>query len=139
MDLLKKRLAIADRAQEAMGLRFRLHGRSINNGLDCVGLVAHAIQPMIAAAEIPRHYTLRFDDINVPIAFFEALDFERLESEQGYLIGDIALIAPAAQQLHFIIIAQDGFIHAHSGLRKIVKTNYPILSPVKAVWRYAGE
>lgn len=134
-----KRLAIADRAQEVLGVRFRLHGRSSHNGLDCVGLVAHAIKPIIIDRKIPRHYNLRFDDINAPIAFFEALDFEHIESEQGFLIGDIVLIAPAPQQLHFIIITDGGFIHAHSGLRKIVKTNYPILSPVKAAWRYAGD
>ena len=139
MNFEKMRLSIAERAQEAIGLHFRLHGRSIGTGLDCVGLIAHAIKPIIMDIEIPRNYSLRFDDINIPIAFFEAHNFERIDSEQGFLTGDIAIIAPAAQQLHFIIIAQDGYIHAHSGLRKIVKTNFPILSPVKAAWRYAGD
>lgn len=138
MSLIKARLAIVDRAQAAIGVRFRLHGRSIGTGLDCVGLVAHAIKPVIDETKIPFHYKLRFDDINIPIAFFEVHNFDRIESEQGFLNGDIAMIAPALQQLHFIIIADDGYIHAHSGLRKIVKTNYPILSPVKAAWRYIG-
>lgn len=140
----EKRLAIARRAEDAIGVRFRLHGRSLCNGLDCVGLIAHAIKPLIADREIPRHYSLRFDDMSAPIAFFESLDFERIEYKQArsdadFEIGDIVLIAPAATQLHFIIITDGAYIHAHSGLRKIVKVNHPILSPIKSVWRYAGE
>lgn len=130
---------IASRALSAIGTAFRLHGRSLKQGLDCVGLVAHAIAPLIKNQNIPQNYRLRFDDSAAVDVFFAATDFVKMKQNIGYVTGDIILVQPAPQQLHFIINLGDSYVHAHSGLRRIVAAKHPILSPVIAVWRYKGE
>lgn len=137
--IAKERRAIAKRAMETLGVRFRLHGRSMKTGLDCVGLVTHAIAPHIKGMMIPRHYNLRYDDVDIPLSFFSGSNFNQINFKSPYQCGDIILVAPASNQLHFLIMSDDAFVHAHCGLRRIVMTNLPILSPVKAVWRYKGN
>lgn len=130
---------IAQRAQQAVGVRFRLHGRSIETGLDCVGLVAHAIKPLIKDIDVPEHYRLRFDNINTPRDFFIRTNFSEIDTDMAHQCGDIILTAPDCQQLHFLILGQHHYVHAHSGLRRIVAANYPLTSAAIMAWRYKGE
>lgn len=137
-DVNAARQIIAQRAEGAIGVRFRLHGRSLITGLDCVGLVAHAAAPFIDGRAVPQNYQMRFDNLDMPIAFFRGSDFGLVDHEKPHQMGDIILIKPAVQQLHFIINLGRSFVHAHSGLRRIVQSNHPILSPA-AAWRYKGK
>lgn len=130
---------IAQRAQQAVGVRFRLHGRSIETGLDCVGLIAYAIKPLIKNIDVPEHYQLRFDNIETPRMFFAQTNFAEIDTDIAHQCGDIILTAPACQQLHFLILHHDHYVHAHSGLRRIVAANYPLTSAAIMAWRYKGE
>lgn len=136
--IAKARRTIALRAKSAVGVHFRLHGRSVETGLDCVGLVAYAAAPLIHNHIVPQNYNLRFDNINIPFEFFADSHFVHMGCQKPYEIGDIILVKPSPQQLHFIINIGPTIVHAHSGLRRIVESNHPILSPVCAVWRYKG-
>ena len=126
------------RAQQAVGVRFRLHGRSLETGLDCVGLTAYAIKPVINNITIPRHYTLRFDNIAAPQDFFANTDFSQIDSNCVFQSGDIILVAPSCQQLHFLIKHSQHYVHAHSALRRIVETNDLPFDAI-AAWRYKGD
>jgi len=135
----KKRFEIASRAIQAVGTPFKLHGRSLRHGLDCVGLVAHSISPFTTQQEIPQNYTMRFTNLEIPKAFFEAISILQCHNFDDLKIGDIVLISPGCQQLHFIIITGDTYVHAHSNLRRIVSCPLPIEYRIKAAWRYKGE
>lgn len=56
--------AISSRALSQLEVPFRLHGRSPGVALDCVGLVAMAIEPYLDGRSVPQHYALRGDFLN---------------------------------------------------------------------------
>ena len=139
MNLEARRQSIANRAEQAIDIPFRLHGRSVAKGLDCVGLVAHAISPLILGTTIPQHYSLRFGDLSAVNQFFGPFDFLSICPSSSMMSGDIIVTAPSVNQLHFLIITGKNYVHAHAGLRRIVKSNLPVLTPIKMIWRYQGD
>jgi murein DD-endopeptidase / murein LD-carboxypeptidase len=125
--------AIAQRALAQIGTPFRLHGRCAGEALDCVGLVAVAINVQEAT---PFNYSLRGDFEYDVIRFFNAANFHKCCA--AFLDGDIVLVEASPRQLHLMVAAKDGFVHAHAGLRKITFTPGPPLWPVIGQWRLQG-
>ncbi len=126
---------LAHAAESFVGASFRLHGRDPIIGLDCVGLALLAMAEIGRAVRLPASYQLRnleperFLQLPAAAGFVEAPDFE-LED------GDVLIFAPGPAQLHLAIVAVGGgVIHAHAGLRRVVRTPLPLPWPIIGHWR----
>ena len=124
---------VAAAAEVLVGAPFRLHGRDPASGVDCVGLVACALATAGAHPVAPVGYGLR----NLGIAQWLPL------AERSGLIpvadetlcrGDVVLITLAHCQHHLVIAADPlSVIHAHAGLRRVVR------QPMDPAWRIAAQ
>ena len=131
--------AIASRAFAQVGTPFRFRGRTPGIGLDCVGLALSTLEPSMRAGLLSFEYSMRGDFRSVLENCFAKLPFRRLEDDEGEMDGDILLVLAGPSQLHLMIAADGGWVHAHAGLRRIVFTpiwpNWPIIQR----WRWIGE
>lgn len=133
----EKGLALARAAAELVGAPFRLHGRDAATGLDCVGLCCAALGMVGKATHVPAFYGLRNTSPG---------DFATCASRAGLvpvhgpeLPGDILLVKMSPIQFHLMIAAEGGsFVHAHAGLRRVVRSPGPNIFPVVAHWRANG-
>lgn len=126
---------IAQRARQAIGAAFRLYGRDVATGVDCVGLVAHAA----ALIDVPRDYRLRGDYQRQIKQTLTNRGFVACD-DAALLAGDILLLRAGPQQLHLAVVeAAASFIHAHAGLRRIVRTPLPLPWPLLGHWRISGD
>ena len=121
---------LAEAALHFLDVPFRLHGRDPQTGLDCVGLVAAALDRCGYVVTPPHGYTLR------------TLDFARFlkSARQSGLSevdrdGDIILSAVHALQPHLLIAAPDGFVHAHAGVGRVTFMPGRLPWPVLRQWR----
>jgi len=126
---------LAHAAESFVGASFRLHGRDPIMGLDCVGLVLMAMAEIGRPVRLPVSYALRnleperFLQLPTAAGFVEA-DHAEIEN------GDVLVFAPGPAQLHLAIVAiGGGIIHAHAGLRRVVRTPFPLPWPVIGHWR----
>ncbi|WP_414885387.1 peptidoglycan endopeptidase [Sphingomonas sp. Root241] len=123
-------------ARAALGVRFRLHGRSIEGlaeGLDCIGLAALALRAEGFEGTVPSGYALRSGDAGRVGAAIEALGLVPAAEPRP---GDLLLFKAGPGQLHFAIQAEAGVIHADAMLRRVVER--PGLPwPVIGRWRLA--
>lgn len=117
-----------ERARALIGVRFRLHGRDCRHGLDCVGLVALALDRVEA---VPRGYGLRMSDA----------DRARRWARSAGLVpgtgvpGEVMLMRTAATQLHLGVATETGgLVHADAGLGRVVERPGPLPWPVLARW-----
>ncbi len=130
---------IAARARQQVGTPFKLHGRSAGKELDCVGLVAHAIAPICEQREIPRDYMLRGDFSERIAAFMKCAGLRSVAAAKQPVIGDILLAQAGPRQQHLMIMASDGLVHAHAGLRRVVLTPWPSPWNILHIWRAEGD
>ncbi len=115
-------------ARACVGARFRLHGRSVAGGLDCVGVVACAYR----LADLPTGYALRGGDPDAVVALAAAHGFRTTATARA---GDLLLFAVGPFQHHLAITTDRGFVHADAGLRRVVETPGAPRWPVIARWR----
>lgn len=125
---------LAREAALHIGVRFRLHGRDPATGLDCIGLVIVSARALGICIDVSAGYQLR----NAAIA-------DRLaRAELGPLVcangpirsGDICLIRPAPAQHHLAIADGNGaIIHAHAGLRRVVREPLSPRASMEMRWR----
>jgi cell wall-associated NlpC family hydrolase len=112
--------ALAEAASGLIGCPFRLHGRNPETGLDCVGLVAAAITAAGGQPDAPSGYALRNIAIDHWLHFAAASGL--IPTYGSIRAGDLLLIAlPPCQ--HHLVIAESAasVIHAHAGLRQVVR------------------
>lgn len=125
-------VALAKAASDFIGCPFRLHGRDPESGLDCVGLVAAAIAAAGGQPSVPSGYTLRNIAIDHWLHFAAA---SGLTPALGPIrSGEVLLIAlPPCQ--HHLVIAESAasVIHAHAGLRQVVR------QPLESHWRIIAK
>ena len=119
------------RAREALGTPFRLHGRCVGEGLDCVGLAGLAY-----GCAVPSGYRLRSGTAEGVAQVVEAAGLVRVADAWA---GDLLLVRSGPGQLHLAIASGDGVIHADAGLRRVVERPGPVPWPVVARWRPVGE
>ncbi len=125
---------VAAAARSAMGAKFRLHGRAPADGLDCIGLVAHALAAGGFAGEVPTGYALRGGVPAHVAALLDAAGLERVAEEAA---GDVLLLATGPGQLHLAIATGDGCIHADAVLRRVVERPGALPWPILGRWRLA--
>lgn len=126
--------ALANAAQGLVGTKFRLHGRTPESGLDCVGLCLEALARVGRRMEIPASYGLR----NRTVAhLLEHAAQAGLALQDGAIFpGDVLLTSPDPLHFHLLIAAPGHhFIHAHAGLRRVVSMPGPLPHPPVRHWR----
>ena len=124
-------MSVAERARAAVGSRFRFHGRSPDQGFDCVGLAAWAV-----AAKVPSGYRLRGGNIGDVAAIAERLGLAPVTTPA---VGDILLLASGPGQLHLAVEVDGGIVHADATLRRVVERPGPAPWPLLAAWRVSQE
>lgn len=129
-------MEIGDRiAAEALALvdtPFRLRGRDLRTGIDCVGLVLAALDRAGIAVREPPAYQLRGTSRERAEA---VLGRDGLVSVETEIPGDLVLVESGPLQLHLMIRARDGHVHAHAGLGRVVLMPAPAPWPVIGTWR----
>lgn len=122
-----------------VGTRYRLHGRSAEHGLDCVGLVALAYaRAGLRFAPPPDDYRLRGDARARVAAMLEQSGFARIDGG-AWLHGDVLLVHVGTGQQHLILASPDAHIHAHAGLRRVVLTPGAPAGPALGHWRFCKD
>ena len=124
----------AHEAEGLVGVPFRLHGRDARIGLDCVGLVATALQRAGIECAVPHGYTLRHLDIAAMLGCAEDAGFH--ETGEPMARGDLLLVRPGPAQHHLCIaVAKNRFVHAHAGIGRVVEHGGLADWPVLRRWR----
>ncbi len=130
--------SLAQAARRFVGAPFRLHGRDPATGLDCVGLVAAALTAMGRTPILPQTYALRNSDITKLLGFAAANAFQ--DSAGPVEPDDLLLVKPGPAQFHLLIAEHSGsFIHAHAGLRRVVRMPGPLGLTVHRHWHLSTK
>ncbi|MBA2932990.1 peptidoglycan endopeptidase [Sphingomonas sp. CGMCC 1.13654] len=123
-------VAVIAAARACIGVRFRLHGRSRETGLDCIGLAALAFGRNC----IPAGYALRGGDPDRVASAIESFGFRPTTDARP---ADLLLFNAGPHQLHLAILTGRGFIHADARLRRVTEVPGPPPWPVIGRWRAA--
>ena len=86
--------AIAERAITQIGTNFRLHGRTPRVALDCVGLVAYAIE----ATNVPNSYSLKGVKLAYILSYMDSIGLQQLSKLSCIHDGDVANAGGVEQQ-----------------------------------------
>lgn len=114
-------------ARALVGSRYRLHGRHVESGLDCVGVVARA-----TGLAAPTGYALRGGDPERVAAVLDRAGLSRAAWPQA---GDILLMRVGPGQLHLGVRTSDGLVHADAGLRRVVERPGAPEWEILGIWR----
>lgn len=123
--------AVVAAARAALGAPFRLHGRDVATGLDCVGLTVVAL-----GRNAPTTYRLRTGDVAGTAAQLREAGLVEIAEAQP---GDLLLCRSGPGQLHLAIRCEDGIIHADAIARRVVERPGPVPWPVLSCWRVEEE
>ncbi len=130
--------ALAEAAHALVGTRFRLQGRDLSTGLDCIGVLAASLDAVGKPAALPFTYRLKT---------LGACDAESWASASGLsqasgavIAGDVLLAQISPCQFHLLIaLGQESFVHAHAGLRGVVRHDGALPWPIAGHWRLIEE
>lgn len=134
---------MADRAWAAaiqlVGTPYRMHGRTVEHGLDCVGVVALAyVRAGLCLRPLPDDYRLRGDAHARVAAWLEQNGFDRVGlDEQRH--GDIMLSRAGHEHQHLLITSPGAHIHAHAALRRVVMTPGSVPGQLLGQWRLSAK
>jgi cell wall-associated NlpC family hydrolase len=111
---------LAREAEALVGSPFRLHGRDPATGLDCLGLLSAAMARAGRPITLPTGYPLRIIQLG---AWMPDPASCGLRPARGrFAPGDVVLLQPGSVQFHLAIADPNlGWVHAHAGLRKVVR------------------
>ncbi len=126
--------ALAAAALALVGRPWRLHGRDPATGLDCIGLLDAALIAIGQPARLPTGYPLRLRDwtswLPDPAKFGFAVAATPVQP------GDVVLLKLGQTQVHLAIAAPTGgWVHAHAGLRRVVRQDQWPDGEVVGHWR----
>ena len=116
-------------ARGCVGARFRLHGRSVEAGLDCIGVAAL----VYGVAEPPAGYALRGGRLTDLLDGIAAAGLRPADGEARP--GDLLLLRPGPLQFHLAILTDRGFVHADAGLRRVTEAPGAPPWPQLGHWR----
>ena len=127
---------LADAACEFVGQPFRFGGRDPATGLDCIGLIVAALERTGRKISVLPAYTLRQHALSPFLALTESVGLKPTNAPPER--GDVLLLRPSPSQFHLAIgLGEQGIIHAHAELRRVVITPPPLPWPVARRWRLA--
>ncbi len=111
---------LAREAEKLVGTRFRLHGREPETGLDCIGLLAAAMARGGQPLTLPTGYPMRLRDLSQWLPSPQTCGFT--PAAPPYRPGDVVMVQPGPAQYHLAIADRSlGWVHAHAGLRQVVR------------------
>jgi murein DD-endopeptidase / murein LD-carboxypeptidase len=131
---LSKAEQIAAFATSQIGVPFRLHGRSPELMLDCVGLIAASLSAAGYSVSVPADYSLRGNFAGMIYRIAASVGLTPWQAGQPQ-IGDIVVVQSGPQQMHLLVVIAGGHVHAHAGLRRVVFTPGPVPWPILQIWR----
>jgi len=126
--------SLAQSAASLIGVRFRLFGRDPATGVDCVGLIHASLALIGRIPNLPDGYKLRNAN---PERWLRHARLSGLhEVTDAVSPGDVIMYSPGPGQQH-IVIAESGSvcIHAHAGLRRVVRQPMTFAHPALLHWR----
>lgn len=126
---------IADMALQLCGTDFRLHGRSAEHGLDCIGLAAQCLGAADVACDVPTGYALRGGSAEQISQVMTRAGFTAVPPSEPLREGDILLVRPSPVQWHLMVKTEGGFVHAHAGLGQVVFTPGQAQWPMEQIFR----
>ena len=130
--------ALADAASGLVGTPFRLHGRDPQTGVDCLGLLGAALDAIGQPSSLPVGYRLR----NRITPDLDAIARRcGLVTAHGCIrAGDVIVVRAGSLQLHLLIATwPDGHVHAHAGLRRVVRVPGWPTDPIVGRWRLTDQ
>jgi lipoprotein Spr len=130
---------IAFRANAQLNTPFRFRGRTPGVALDCVGLVLTALGPIAETTVDCPSYSLRGDFRRAISSGFAQLPFHLISESEPGRDGDIILASAGPSQLHLMVAANSGWVHAHAGLGRVVFTPLWPGWPIIHRWRLIGD
>ena len=114
--------AFAAAANALVGTPFRLHGRDPRTGLDCIGVFAAALSACGKQHDLPRGYRLRMASLEGWLPMPDDCGFTTVQGPP--CAGDVVLMRVGPVQHHLAIaLGGSGWVHAHAGLRRVVRTS----------------
>lgn len=128
-----RRAEIVGRARALVGVRFRPQGRSVETGLDCVGVAMMAMQT--PERGLRRDYCLRSNDADAANDNFDLSGFIRIDPAAAGP-GDVLLVRPGPAALHVLVLCEDGYVHADMRLRRVVEVPGKVPWPAVSAWRH---
>ncbi|WOE75687.1 NlpC/P60 family protein [Alterisphingorhabdus coralli] len=120
---------------ELIGAPFRFQGRDPETGLDCVGVARHALRDLTNIPLPDFRYSLRGPGRSTCRAWAEKAGLTALASDSIVLPGDILCVAPGPGQHHLMVAVDQGFVHAHYSIGKVVLWPDHQDWPLVAHWR----
>ena len=117
------------RARGLIGTRFRPQGRDAAGGLDCIGVVAAALN----VPSPPCDYALRGGSARRLAGELRAAGLHPAET---MMAGDVLVFGPGPAQLHLGLFTGTGLVHGDAGLRRVVERPLPFPWPVLGIWRF---
>lgn len=134
---------IADAAMACIGAPFRLHGRDVKTGLDCLGVALFALRAVRPIPALPDNYTLRGPGKKTMQQWARQSGLLPVAAQSSRpnngMPGDIILVAPAAGQSHLLVMTKTGFVHAHLGCGKTIAVRGNTPWPECARWRLSAS
>ena len=141
---------IWDEALALLGVRFRLHGRDVGHGLDCVGVAALACRRAGAALRtIPDDYRWHGQDLAAVQDWLRRSGLEAVDLQQ-WRTGDVLIANMGGGQWHVLIGGRgkagaaganpgggDALVHAHASLRRVVLMPVQPAGPTAQQWAAA--
>jgi cell wall-associated NlpC family hydrolase len=123
---------LAHAAQALVGAPYRLHGRNRATGLDCIGVLACALEAAGRQAALPSNYRLRS---RIVPPFDAIASANGLSAASGPVLpGDVLIVRPGPCQQHLLIASgPQQFVHAHIALKRIV------CGPLRPDWPLLGH
>ena len=128
-----RRTEVVARARALVGARFRLQGRSVETGLDCVGVAMMATGS--SERDVRRDYCLRSNDADAANDNFDLSGFIRIDPAAAGP-GDILVVRPGPAALHVLVLSEDGYVHADMRLRRVVEVPGKVPWPAISAWRH---
>lgn len=126
---------VAGRALSCIGTPFRLYGRTPGVALDCAGLAGFAA----GLSDLPRDYTMYGDFLRTVKSHLAKYGKFEVPAGRQIQSGEIALVQCGPRQQHLMVRVQDGWVHAHAGLGRVVHMAGLSPWPVLAVWKISSQ
>ena len=128
---------LAQAAEDFIGVPFRPGGRDPATGLDCLGLVLAALDRAGFAAPAISSGPWRRLSHSDTLALLPLHGFRPVQGQTT--AGDLLIARTGPGQHHVLVHGRGAYaIHAHAGLRRVVRTTEPIGTPI-ARWRLTAD
>lgn len=125
---------LANAARQFVGAPFKLYGRDPVTGLDCLGLLIVSLKAIGVQTVGPAGYSLRNRAVDRWLRYAGEAGFVAASGEIE--MGDVLLVRPGPCQHHIMIAEHPStVIHAHAGLRRVVRQGLATNMRIAAHWR----